>query len=362
MTRFRWLPGLALAVVGAAAGFGLHLLLPGLPWLTAALILGVLAGSIPRLRRGLDGLLAPGLTLAGRRLLRLGIVVLGLKLSLVDIARLGWVAILAIVALVAASFGITWLVCRLFRLEGDQPVLMAAGFSICGVSAVGAMAAARRSPERDTGTPVTLVTLYGTLAIVVLPALSSLLRLDDRQFGHWVGASVHDVGQVVATAQTAGAAALAVAVVVKLTRVLMLAPIVAIASIQTRKREVARDAARDTSHDAARDTSHDAAPDASHSAAPDTSHDASSRRPPIVPLFILGFLAAVLLRSLVPLPEAALAIADILQSALLAIALFGIGASLRLEQLARSGLRAIGAGLVSWIAILGLALAVVFLS
>jgi uncharacterized integral membrane protein (TIGR00698 family) len=346
MTRLRWLPGLALAVVGAAAGFGLHLLLPGLPWLTAALILGVLAGSIPPLRRGLDGPLAPGLTLAGRRLLRLGIVVLGLKLSLVDIARLGWVAILAIVALVAASFGITWLVCRLFRLEGDQAVLMAAGFSICGVSAVGAMAAARRSPERDTGTPITLVTLYGTLAIVVLPALASLLRLDDRQFGHWVGASVHDVGQVVATAQTAGAAALAVAVVVKLTRVLMLAPIVAIASIQTRRRDAARDAAQDASPDAAQDAS----------------RYASSRRPPIVPLFILGFLAAVLLRSFVPLPEAALAFADILQSALLAIALFGIGASLRLEQLARSGLRAIGAGLVSWIAILGLALAVVFVS
>ena len=342
MTRLRWLPGLALAVVGAAAGFGLHLLLPGLPWLTAALILGVLAGSIPPLRRGLDGPLAPGLALAGRRVLRLGIVVLGLKLSLVDIARLGWVPILAIVALVAASFTITWLVGRLFRLEGDQAVLMAAGFSICGVSAVGAMAAARRSPQTDTGTPITLVTLYGTLAIVVLPVLASLLRLDDRQFGHWVGASVHDVGQVVATAQTAGAAALAVAVVVKLTRVLMLAPMVAIASIQTRKRDAVRDASRDTVQDA--------------------SGDAWSRRPPIVPLFITGFLAAVLVRSFLVLPDTVLATADILQSVLLATALFGIGASLRLELLARSGLRAIGAGLVSWIAILGLGLAVVFLS
>jgi uncharacterized integral membrane protein (TIGR00698 family) len=346
MTRLRWLPGLALAVVGAAAGFGLHLLLPGLPWLTAALILGVLAGSIPPLRRGLDGPLAPGLALAGRRVLRLGIVVLGLKLSLVDIARLGWVAILAIVALVAASFTITWLVGRLFRLEGDQAVLMAAGFSICGVSAVGAMAAARRSPQTDTGTPITLVTLYGTLAIVVLPVLASLLRLDERQFGHWVGASVHDVGQVVATAQTAGAAALAVAVVVKLTRVLMLAPMVAIASIQTRRRDAVRDSGQDASRDASRDVL----------------GDAWSRRPPIVPLFITGFLAAVLVRSFLPLPDTVLATADILQSVLLATALFGIGASLRLEQLARSGLRAIGAGLVSWIAILGLGLAMVFLS
>ncbi len=332
MTRLRWLPGLALAAAGAGAGYGIHLLLPGLPWLTAALILGVLLGSIPTLRRRLDGPLAPGLALAGRRVLRLGIVVLGLKLSLLDIARLGWVAILAIVALVVACFGITWLVGRLFRLEGDQAVLMAAGFSICGVSAVGAMAAARRSPEKDTGTPITLVTLYGTLAIVALPALASLLRLDDRQFGHWVGASVHDVGQVVATAQTAGAVALAVAVVVKLTRVLMLAPMVAIASIQARKRDAAREA----------------------------SEDASAPRPAIVPLFIVGFLAAVLLRSFLPLPNGMLAIADIVQSALLATALFGIGASLRLDQLARSGLRAVGAGLVAWLAILGLALAVVY--
>jgi uncharacterized integral membrane protein (TIGR00698 family) len=339
MTRIRWLPGLALAAVGTGASYGLHLLLPGLPWLTAALILGVIVGSIPPFRRGLNGPLAPGLTLAGHRVLRIGIVVLGLKLSLVDIAHLGWVAILAILALVTASFGITWLVGRLFRLEGDQAVLMAAGFSICGVSAVGAMAAARRSPERDTGTPITLVTLYGTLAIVVLPALASLLHLDARQFGHWVGASVHDVGQVVATAQTAGAAALAVAVVVKLTRVLMLAPMIAIASIQTRRRDAALDASSDSS-----------------------SPDSPSTRPPIVPLFILGFLSAVLVRSFLPLPDAALATADILQSALLATALFGIGASLRLEQLARSGVRAVAAGFVSWMAILALALGVVFVS
>ena len=308
----------------------MHLLLPGLPWLTASLILGVLIATVLTVRGSLDGPLKPGLTLAGRRLLRIGIVVLGLKLSLGDIARLGWVAILAIVALVAVSFVITWLVGRLFRLDGDQAVLMAAGFSICGVSAVGAMAAARRSRAEDTGTPITLVTLYGTLAIVVLPALARLLGLDGSQFGHWVGASVHDVGQVVATAQTAGAAALAVAVVVKLTRVLMLAPLVAIASIQTRRR--------------------------------DSTDEAPKARPAIVPLFIIGFVVAVLLRSFVPLPDTLLSSADVVQSAFLASALFGIGASLRLEQFARSGMRAIGAGLVSWIAILGLALAVVYLS
>ena len=336
--RPRWLPGLLLAAVGAGGGFGLHALFPGLPWLTAALMLGVLVGSVPALRPALDGALRPGLAVAAKRLLRVGIVVLGVKLSLGDIAALGWLAILAIIALVIASFVITWLVGRLFRLEGDQSVLMAAGFSICGVSAVGAMAAARGSDEKDTGPPITLVTLYGTLAIVVLPALAALVGLDATQFGHWVGASVHDVGQVVATAQTAGAAALAVAVVVKLTRVLMLAPMVAIASMQTRRRSSASE--RGTTGSAS----------------------AAAARPAVVPLFIVGFVLAVLLRSFVPLPDAVLSAADILQSALLACALFGIGASLRLEQLARSGIRSLVAGLVSWIVILALALGVVFLA
>jgi len=329
--RLSWFPGLLLALVGAAAGYGVHLLLPGLPWLTASLILGVLVGCVPPLRPFLDGRLKPGLTLASRHLLRIGIAVLGLKLSLGNIAALGWVAILLIVVLVFVSFVATWAIGKLFRLEGDQAVLMAAGFSICGVSAVGAMAAARRSDEKDTGTPIALVTLYGTLAIVVLPLLSALLGLTRPEFGHWVGASVHDVGQVVATAQTAGAAALSVAIVVKLTRVLMLAPMVAIASVQTRRRPPAVGAP-------------------AHS------------NPPVVPVFIIGFIAAVLARSFLPIPSSALVAADILQSTLLAAALFGIGASLRLEALARSGLRSLGAGLVSWIVILALALGVVYLS
>jgi uncharacterized integral membrane protein (TIGR00698 family) len=287
----------------------------------------VVAGSVPPFRAGLDGIFKPGLTVASRRLLRLGIVVLGLQLSLPNIIALGWLTIIAIVVVVGISFVLTWLIARAFRLEGDQPVLFAAGFSICGVSAVGAMSAARGTDAKDTGTPIALVTLYGSAAILVLPALAPLLGLDHLQFGHWVGASVHDVGQVVATAQTLGPLALAAAVVVKLTRVLMLAPMVAITSVITRRRGTA-----------------------------------TGVRPAIVPLFILGFLVMVLVRTFVPVPDEVLAIAGILQSILLSMALFGIGASLRLEQLALSGARALGAGLVSWVVLLGLGLGIVWIA
>jgi uncharacterized integral membrane protein (TIGR00698 family) len=335
----RPLPGLFLAAAGAAAGFGIHAIWPWFPWLTASLVFGVVAGSVPPARPTLDGIFKPGLTVASRRVLRLGIVVLGLQLSLSNILGLGWLTIVAIIILVAVSFVVTWLIARAFRLEGDQPVLFAAGFSICGVSAVGAMSAARGSDPEDAGTPTALVTLYGTAAIVVLPALAPLLGLDQLQFGHWVGASVHDVGQVVATAQTMGTVALAAAVVVKLTRVLMLAPMVAITSLNTRRRGPSTGSGTGTS-----------------------SGTGTGKQPAIVPLFILGFLAMVLIRTFVPLPDAVLATANILQSILLAMALFGIGASLRLEQLARSGIRALGAGLVSWIALLGLGLGIVWIA
>ena len=327
MTRTPWLTGVALALVGSGVGFLVHLLIPGIPWLTAALALGVIVGCIPAAREHLDDSLKPGLAIASRRLLRIGIVLLGLKLALGDIAALGWVAIVAIALLVVVSFTLTWLIARAFRLPGDEPVLLAAGFSICGVSAVGAMAAARGSKQADTGTPIALVTLFGTAAIVVLPALASVIGLDDVDYGRWVGASVHDVGQVVAAAQLAGPAALAAAVVIKLTRVLMLAPMVAVASISARRKL-----------------------------------DQGAARPPIVPLFIVGFIAAVLARTFLPIPDAALAIADTLQSVLLAAALFAIGASLRLERLVKSGPRALAAAAVSWVVILGLALLLVKLT
>ena len=333
---FRLLPGLAVAAAGAGLGALVHVAVPVVPWLTASLVIGVAAGCVPALRPALDRILKPGLAIASRRLLRLGIVVLGLKLSLVDIAGLGWVSILAIVALVGLSFAITYGIARMLRLPGDEPVLLAAGFSICGVSAIGAMSAARSSRPEDAGAPTALVTLYGTLAIVVLPLLAVPLGLSGGPLGHWIGASVHDVGQVVATAGAAGAAALAVAVVVKLTRVLMLAPMVAVASIATRRRSAVSESG---------------------------SGQTPGARPPIVPLFIVGFVALVLVRTFWSgIPDEVLGAADIVQSVLLAAALTAIGASLRLERIAQSGLRSLAAGALSWVVILGLALGTVALA
>ncbi|WP_258075785.1 YeiH family protein [Rathayibacter sp. AY1F3] len=320
-------PGVAACAVAAVIAALLHATVPAVPMLTAAVALGILVAQLPAARPLLSGALAPGLKFSSRSLMRAGIVLLGLKLSLIDIAALGWGAILVVVGIVLVTFGLTWALGRALRLPGQEPLLLAAGFSICGASAIGAMAGATRAKEQEQATPVALVTLCGTLAIAVLPALQQPLGLSDVQFGHWVGASVHDVGQVVATAQVAGASALAVAVVVKLTRVVMLAPMVAVAAAVTRR-----------------------------------GGGTGGTRPAIVPLFVVGFLAAVLLRTLLPLPEGLLAAADTAQTWLLAAALFALGSAVRVRALVTTGWRALLVALVSWAAIAAMGLAAVQLA
>ena len=328
----RLLPGLAVAAGGLLLAFAVHLALPVVPVLTLCVVIGVVLGQLPALRERLDGAWKPGFALAARRLLRIGIVLLGLKLGLGDIVDLGAPTLVAVVIVVVLTFFGTLLLGRLARLPGDEPLLLAAGFSICGVSAIGAMAAVTRSKPSEIAVPAALVTLCGSLAIVVLPLLHAPLGLTDLQFGAWSGASVHDVGQVVAVAQTAGASALALAVAIKLTRVLLLAPLVAGVGVYRRY-------------------SQDGVTDA-----------ASAPRPPIVPLFVLGFLAAMLVRTFLPVPETALAAADVAQTVLFGLALVALGSSIRVVSLVRTSGRSLLVGLASWVLVAALAWGAVVLT
>ncbi|MFF1376841.1 YeiH family protein [Streptomyces sp. NPDC058308] len=321
-------PGLTLAVLGVGVAWGVHRLVPGVPMLTAAVVLGIAAAHLPGAAHAfVRGPGKAGLTFAGKRLMRVGVVLLGLKLSLDDVLGLGWASVAMVLCVVAVTFSGTWWLGRRMGLRGDQPLLIATGYSICGASAIGAVSEVSESDERDTATSVALVTLCGTLAIAVLPLLQHPLGLSDAEFGRWVGASVHDVGQVVATAQTAGAGALGDAVLVKLMRVALLAPLVAAVALSVRAR---RRQGRGTEV------------------------AAGTKRPPLVPLFVAGFLAMVALRTTGLLSAAAIDVAQTVQELLLAAALFGLGSAVDLPSLTRTGGRVAALGLASWIVIAGI--------
>ncbi len=311
------LPGL-LAVAGATAvAFGVAQLLPAVNPSTVAVMLGALAANLGAHRP----VLRAGTHVASHRLLRIAVVLLGLQLGLPQLVDLGLGGLGVVVATVAVTFLGTQLIGRALGVPRARALLVATGFSICGASAVAAMSDVADGDEDDTAIAIALVTLCGSLAIVALPLLRGPLGLDPADFGRWVGASVHDVGQTVATANRVPGA-LTTAVVVKLTRVILLAPLVAGVGLAARRR------ARGVS--------------AVDAAGP-------ARRSPVVPLFVVGFLGAIALSSTNLLPTEVLAAAKHVQEVLLVAALVGLGTGIQVSTLRRTGGRSLVLALASWL-------------
>ncbi len=310
------LPGLLAVAAATAVAFGVSRLLPAVNPATVAVALGALVANVNLHRPSLH----VGTHVASHRLLRIAVVLLGLKLGLTQLLHLGLGGAAVVVVTVAVTFSGTRLLGRLLGVPPARSLLIATGFSICGASAVAAMEEVAGGDEDDTAVAIALVTLCGSLAILLLPVLRGPLGLDPVAFGSWVGASVHDVGQTVATANRVPGA-LTSAVVVKLSRVVLLAPLVAGVGLTRRRHAVG----------------------------------ATGRRPPLLPLFVAGFLGAIALASTGLLPAPVLDAADTLQGVLLAAALFGLGTGIHLPTLRRTGGRALLLGLLSWVLVASVA-------
>jgi uncharacterized integral membrane protein (TIGR00698 family) len=302
-------PGLAFVAGGVAVAFAVNQAVP-VSVLMSALALGAIATNT-----GMVGpALRPGLAFAARQMLRTGVVLLGLQLALPDVLALGPGVLTLVVVSAAVTYAGTLAMGRALGLSAERSLLIATGFSICGASAVAAARSVVHSDEEDVASGIALVTIFGTLSVVIMPALYVPLGLDPTSFGIWAGASVHEVAQVVAVAGTVGASALAPAVVVKLTRVVLLAPLVAGMALWQRRA---------------------------------AGVPASGERPPIIPVFVLGFLVAMAVRSADVLPAGLLDVAATAQTMLLAAAMFGMGASVHLRTLVRGGGPGLLLGLLS---------------
>jgi uncharacterized integral membrane protein (TIGR00698 family) len=319
-------PGLLVATVGVATAMTAHRYIGQIGVLTWSVVLGAMAANLSLFPSATE----PGLRVGTKKLLRVGVVLLGLSLPFGSILALGMpVIVLVVVTLFATLLATMWLGVRM-RVGRPKSLLIASGFAICGASAIAAMEGNTEADEDDVATAIAMVTIYGTIAMIALPLLKGPLGLNDSQFGVWSGASVHEVAQVVAAAGSAGAVAVGVAVVVKLTRVLLLAPVVAGVSVMRRR-----------------------------SASDDPGNGA--KLPPLVPLFVVGFLVCVGVRSTGVVPPGALHIIGQIQTLALSAALFGLGTGVHLSSLVRSGARPLVLGAVSTVVIAGLSLVGVLL-
>jgi uncharacterized integral membrane protein (TIGR00698 family) len=270
--------------------------------LTLAILAGMLLGNaIPA--RFLD-VLHPGLRVAQQKLLRFGIILYGLRLTLNDVFRLGPGAIALDVAVIGcvliAGF---WIGTRVFKLDPDTALLVSAGSGICGAAAVLATDRVIESESEKASIAVATVVVFGTIAMFAYPLLYPLTGLTQRQFGIYTGATVHEVAQVVAAGRAVGQVAGDTAVVTKMLRVLLLAPVLLLIG---RVRRTQTD---------------------------------GSARPITFPWFVLGFGAVIAMQSVFTLPSDVRSGFIELDTVLLSSAMFALGVGTRWSQVSRAGTR-----------------------
>lgn len=278
----------------------------GAPAMLLALLFGVALNFLSS-----DGRAQPGIAFGATTLLRLGVALLGVRITAEVLLVLGAPVVALVVAGLGATIALGLIAARVFGFTPQFGFLSAGAVAICGASAAMAIAAILpkddKSEERLIFTVVG-VTLLSTVAMILYPVLGAALGLDDRTLGIFIGATVHDVAQVVGAGFSVSEEAGKIATLVKLLRVTMLAPVVLIAVL------ILRRAAR----------------------------DAGGRRPPLIPGFVLGFLGLAALGAFGVFPPPVVDAVAAVSGWLLLVAIASVGLKTRPEEIAKVGLPAAG--------------------
>jgi uncharacterized integral membrane protein (TIGR00698 family) len=326
------LPGLALVAVLAAVAISLGRVgwfaSAGISALTVAIVLGILVGNTlyPRVARaGADGV-----TFSKQSLLRLGIILYGLRLTFQDIAHVG-IAGVAIDSLVLSSTFVLswWMGTRLFGLERETALLIGAGSAICGAAAVMATEPVVRGRAEQVTVAVSTVVVFGTVAIFLYPAIyhfidrNHLLPMSSASYGIFAGSTIHEVAQVLAAGRSISENAANTAVITKMVRVMMLAPFLAILSAV-----LARTAARGNAGQGARQSSKI-----------------------VIPWFAVAFIGVAACNSLGVLPKPAVAAAVTFDTVILAMAMAALGLTTHVSAIRSAGIKplALAAALFAWL-------------
>ncbi|RKN43980.1 YeiH family protein [Streptomyces hoynatensis] len=222
----RRVPGLLLAAALAAPAVGLGELAPVVGGPVCGLLLGAAPGAALRLRRpAAYARCLPGLTTAGKGVLQSAIVLLGLALPLGRVLDAGARSLPVLLSTLGVALAGAWWLGGRLRLHPETRVLIGAGTGICGASAIAAVASVIRPARERTAYALGTIFTFNLVAVLTYPALGRLLGLTEHGFGLWAGTAVNDTSSVIAAASAFGSGAVALAVVVKLGRTLMIVPL-----------------------------------------------------------------------------------------------------------------------------------------
>ena len=309
------LPGLALT--GALAFVSLQmgkigwLQSNGISALTLAIVLGMVVGNT--IYRRIGAMAGAGVTFSKVNLLRLGIILYGLRLTFQDIGNVGWTGVAIDATVLCSTFGLAcFLGTRVFGLDRKTAMLIGAGSSICGAAAVMAAEPVVRGRAEQVMVAVATVVVFGTLAIFLYPVLYHLIAqyhlfdLSPTAYGVYAGSTIHEVAQVVAAGRAIGEQAANTAVIAKMVRVMMLAPFLVILSAVLARGKAG-------------------------------SHDKAAKL--AIPWFAFIFIGVVAFNSLGLLPAGTVATITELDTVLLAMAMAALGLTTHMSAIRRAGIK-----------------------
>ncbi|MBC7906108.1 MAG: YeiH family putative sulfate export transporter [Rhodospirillaceae bacterium] len=308
------MPGLGLAAgltalaYGARAATGLDALSP--------LILAAGLGMAWRAVAGRSEQCRAGTLFASRWLMRLAIVLLGLRITVAQVIELGAASFAIIAVTLAATYTFTAWAGATLGVERRLSQLIACGTSICGASAVMASNSVVAGSDEDVAYAVACVTVFGSLSMFLYPLLPALLHLDPSAYGLWAGASIHEVAQVIAASFQAGPEAGEAGTIAKLGRVALLLPVVFALGWSELRRP---------------------------------NHATEARQKPPIPWFVLGFGAMIAVNSLGVVPVEVAGWGIQASGVLLSLALAALGLETHFGNLLARGWRPLALGAVAWI-------------
>jgi uncharacterized integral membrane protein (TIGR00698 family) len=318
-------PGVTAAVAIAAVATVIGHFAPLLGAPVAGIVLGVLLSAA--LRRYPP--LAPGLGYAKGFVLQLAVVVLGSQLSLRQVVHVGVGSLPVMLGTLAVCLALAFLLGRRMGIDRDLRTLIGVGTGICGASAIAAVSPVIRAKSNDIAYAISTIFLFNVAAVLIFPPLGHAFGLSQHDFGLFAGTAVNDTSSVVAAATTYGASAGNYAVVVKLTRTLMIIPIcLGLAAI------VRRSEAADDGESAARFEEH-----------------VLVRTLKLVPWFLIGFLIVAAANTLGLVPSSSHDALQHVSLFLITVALSAIGLSTDAAALRRAGHRPLLLGLFLWVAV-----------
>ncbi len=321
------LPGLALTVAIAGCAYGVRMV-PGLDFFSP-LVIAIIIGMAFHNLVGTPAIALPGVKFSLRRILRFAIILLGLQLTFEQVRMVGATGFLIVAGVLFASFFFTRWVGRLMGVDAKLSELIASGTAICGASAVIATNTVTRGSDEDVAYAVACVTVFGSLAMLLAPVLLPYTGFDAQAYGLWTGSAIHEVAQVVAASFQGGQEAGEFGTVAKLSRVMLLAPLViglgAMAMWRARG-----------------------------------DRSAGHASPPL-PWFVFGFIALVFVNSLGVIPAEVKPPMATITTFLLAVALGAMGLETDVRKLRMKGIRPLALGAVAWVFISALSFILIYL-